>query len=73
MPLQLLHALLLVLRTFSPVGRPLNSGVSWLASTADTQLSTVKPRLLLTTFSPSICSIWYFLLQRTTHTQQQQR
>jgi hypothetical protein len=60
----MLHALLAVL-TFSPVGRPLNSGVSWLASTADTQLSTVKPRLLLTTFSPSICSIWYFLLQHT--------
>lgn len=50
--------------TLAPVDSPLNMGVSSLAVLPLTQVSTVKPRDLLTTFSPCITSISYFLLQR---------
>jgi len=49
--------------TLAPVDSPLNMGVSSLAVLPLTQVSTVKPRDLLTTFSPCITSISYFLLQ----------
>ena len=55
---------LLAFLTFSPVGRPWNSGVSLAAGMALTQVSTVKPLARDTTFSPCSFSITYFLLHR---------
>jgi hypothetical protein len=52
--------------TFSPVGRPWNSGVSLAAGMALTHVSTVKPLARDTTFSPCNFSITYFLLQEQT-------
>jgi hypothetical protein len=49
-------------RTLAPVDMPLNMGVSSLAVFPLTHVSTVNPRDLLTTFSPCIRSISYFLL-----------
>lgn len=48
--------------TLAPVDMPLNMGVSSLAVFPLTHVSTVNPRDLLTTFSPCIRSISYFLL-----------